>query len=69
MRFPIAAAAVLIVQAGGLNSRWTAIGAIVWLVARVAHWVIYALGIAVLRTLAFLASLAGIFMMLWPALH
>ena len=67
--FPIAAAAILTVQVGGLHSQWTAIGAIVWLVARIAHWVIYALGIPVLRTLAFLVSVAGILMMLWPALH
>ncbi len=67
--FPIAAAAVLIVQVGGLNSRWTAMGAVVWLAARVAHWVLYTLGITVLRTLAYLVSLAGIGMMLWPALH
>ena len=66
--FPIAAAAILIVQVAGLNSRWTAIGAIVWLVARIAHFVIYALGITVLRTLAFLTSVVGIGMLLWPAL-
>ncbi len=66
--FPIAAAAILVVQVGGLNDRWTAIGAVVWLVARVAHWVIYALGITGLRTLAFLVSVAGIVMVLWPAL-
>lgn len=67
--FPIAAAAILVVQVGGLNDRWTAMGAVVWLGARVAHWVIYVLGITVLRTLAFLVSLLGIGMLLWPALH
>lgn len=66
--FPIAAAAILIVQVGGLHSRWTAIGAMVWLVARIAHWVIYALGITGLRSLSYLVSLVGIFMLLWPAL-
>lgn len=66
--FPFAVAAILIVQVGGLNNRWTAIGAIVWLVARIAHWVVYAMGITVVRTLLFLVSLVGIFMMLWPAL-
>lgn len=67
--FPIAAAAILIVQVGGLNSRWTAMGALIWLGARVAHWIVYAIGIPVLRTLIFLVSLVGIGMMLWPALH
>ena len=66
--FPFAAAAILMVQVGGFHSRWTAIGAVVWLVARIAHWVVYAMGITVLRTLLFLASLVGIFMMLWPVL-
>ncbi len=66
--FPIAAAAILIVQVGGLHSRWTAIGAVVWIVARVAHWIVYALGITGLRTVLFLVSVAGIVMLLWPAL-
>lgn len=66
--FPIAAVAILIVQTGGLNSRWTALGALIWLVARIAHWIVYAIGITVLRTLLFLTSLVGIGMLLWPAL-
>lgn len=66
--FPIAAAAILIVQVGGLNSRWTAIGAIVWLAARVAYWPVYAIGIIGLRSLLFFMSIVGIGMMLSPAL-
>lgn len=66
--FPIAAAAILIVQVAGLNSTWTAIGAIVWLTARVAFWLVYAIGIPVLRSVLFATSIAGIGMVLWPAL-
>src|SRR3546814_8516890 len=54
--FPIAAAAILIVQVAGLNSTWTAIGAIVWLGARVAFWVVYAIGIPVVRSVLFARS-------------
>jgi uncharacterized MAPEG superfamily protein len=66
--FPIAAAAILIVHAAGLESRWTAIGALVWLAARIVYLPVYALGIPKLRTLIFLISVAGIGMVLWPAL-
>lgn len=66
--FPLVIAAILIVQAAGLNSRWTAIGAVVWLVARVAYLPLYALGIPVVRTIVFMASLVGLLMMLKPAL-
>ena len=66
--FPIAAAAILIVYATGLHDRWTAIGALVWLAARIVYLPVYALGIAKLRTLIFLVSVAGILIVLWPAL-
>lgn len=66
--FPIAAAAILIVQVAGLNSSLTATGAVVWLIARVAYWLVYALGIPVLRSVLFATSILGIGMMLWPAL-
>lgn len=66
--FPIAAAAILIVQVAGLNTDWTEIGAIVWLAARVAYWPVYAIGIPGLRTALFATSIVGIGMLLWPAL-
>lgn len=66
--FPIAAAAILIVELAGLTSSWTAIGAVVWLVARVAYWPVYALGITGWRSLLFAISIVGIGMVLWPAL-
>jgi uncharacterized MAPEG superfamily protein len=66
--FTIAAAAILIVYAAGLHDRLTALGAIIWLVARIVYLPVYALGIPILRTALFIASLIGILMVLWPAL-
>lgn len=66
--FPIAAAAILIVSEAGLTNRWTEIGAIVWLAARVVYLPVYAAGIPKLRTLIFLLSVVGIAMILRPAL-
>jgi uncharacterized MAPEG superfamily protein len=66
--FPIAAAAILMVSIAGTTTRWTAIGAIVWLVARILYLPIYAAGIAKVRTVIFLASVGGILMILLPLL-
>ncbi|MBX3561278.1 MAG: MAPEG family protein [Sphingomonas sp.] len=66
--FPVMIAAVLIVTVAGLASQWTAIGAWLWLGARVIYLPLYAIGVPVVRTLAFFASMAGIGMVLWPAL-
>lgn len=66
--FPIAAAAILIVTFAGLQDRWTAIGAMLWLGARVLYLPLYALGVPVVRTLVFLVSIVGILMVLRPAL-
>jgi uncharacterized MAPEG superfamily protein len=65
--FPIYAAAALIVSVAHLENRWTAIGAWTWLVARIAYLPLYAAGVPYLRTLAFLASVAGIALVLYPA--
>jgi uncharacterized MAPEG superfamily protein len=66
--FPIFAAAVLIVSVADLESRWTAIGALLWLGARVVYLPLYAAGVPVMRTAVFLASVAGIVLVLFPAL-
>ena len=66
--FPIMAAAVLIVAAAGLGGRWTEIGAILWLAARIVYLPLYAFGVPVVRTLVFTVSVVGIGMVLWPAL-
>ena len=66
--FPIAAAAILIVTAASLEDRWTALGAMIWLGARIVYLPLYAFGVPMIRTLIFLISLVGIAMILRPAL-
>lgn len=66
--FPVMAAAILIVSVAGLASRWTAVGALLWLGARVIYLPLYAAGVPVVRTFVFLVSVVGIGMVLWPAL-
>ena len=66
--FPVMAAAILIVTVANLASDWTAIGALLWLGARVIYLPLYAMGVPVVRTLAFFVSMVGIGMVLWPAL-
>lgn len=66
--FPIAAAAILIVESGGLHSFWTSAGAVLWLAARLLYLPVYALGITGWRSLFFTSSIAGIGLLLWPAL-
>ena len=66
--FPLVIAAMLIVQAAGLNSKWTAIGELLWLGARVIYLPLYAMGVPVVRTLVFMVSLVGLLMVLKPAL-
>ena len=65
---PVMAAAILIVSVAHLETRWTAIGALIWLAARIVYLPLYAVGVRGVRTLAWLLSLAGILMVLWPAL-
>lgn len=66
--FPVMAAAILIVSVTGLTSRWTAVGALLWLGARVIYLPLYAAGVPVVRTFVFLVSVVGIGMVLWLAL-
>jgi len=66
--FPILAVLILTDAWLGLFDRWTMIGALLWLGARIAYLPLYALGVPVVRTLAFAVSMAGIVMLLWPAL-
>lgn len=56
----VALALIITGKAGGI----AATGAWVWLIARVAYFLIYAAGIPVLRTLAWLVSIVGLLMML-----
>ena len=66
--FPIYAAAALIVSLAVLNDRWTALGAWLWLGARIVYLPLYAFGVPVLRTIAFLVSIVGIALVIRPAL-
>ena len=66
--FPIVVAAILVDAAANLFDRWTQIGAIVWIVARVIYLPLYSAGVPVVRTLVWGASVIGIVMMLKPAI-
>jgi len=66
--FPVFAAAVLIVTVADLTDRWTEIGAWLWLAARIVYLPLYASGVPVVRTIAFLVSVVGIVLVLRPAL-
>jgi uncharacterized MAPEG superfamily protein len=66
--FPIFAAAALIVAVAGLHDRWAALGAWLWLGARIVYLPLYAMGVPVVRTIAFLVSVVGIALVLRPAL-
>lgn len=65
--FPLFVAAVLIVFATSQTNSITALGAQTYLAARVIYLPLYAYGIAKLRSLAFIASVIGIAMVLSPA--
>lgn len=65
--FPIAVAAILIVTAAELTSTWTALGSLLWLLARLVYLPIYAAGVPKVRTMIFLVSLVGIVMILGAA--
>ena len=66
--FPIAVAAILIVEVAGRTDRWTAIGALVWLAARIVYLPLYAFGVPKVRTVVFLISVGGIALILRAAL-
>ena len=66
--FPIAIVALLGVVLADRTSELTALGGWVWLGARAVYLPLYAAGIPVVRTAAFLVSLIGLGMVLWPLL-
>ena len=66
--FPIAAAAILLVAVTDRSDRATEIGAMLWLAARVVYLPLYAAGVPLLRTIAFLISILGIGLILRPVL-
>jgi uncharacterized MAPEG superfamily protein len=66
--FPLYAAAALTVSVAHLADRWTAIGAMLWLAARIVYLPLYAAGVPYVRTAVWAASLIGIALVLRPAL-
>jgi len=62
--FPFFAAAVLVAHAAGRHNGLTITGAQLYFWARLIYVPLYAAGIPVVRTLAFLVSMAGIVMLL-----
>ena len=65
---PLAIVALLGVVLAGRTSEWTALGGWIWLCARIVYLPLYAFGIPVARSIIFLASLAGLLIVLWPLL-
>lgn len=65
---PIAIVALIGVVVAGRTSEWTALGGWIWLAARVAYLPLYAVGVPVVRTIIFMASLVGLLMALRPLL-
>ena len=66
--FPIAIVALLGVVLADRTNDMTALGGWVWLGARVLYLPVYWAGVKGLRTIIFLSSLVGLFMVLWPLL-
>ena len=61
--------AMLAMQSAAMLSIVCLIGAALWLGARIAYLPLYALGVRMVRTLAFGVSMVGIVMLLLPALR
>jgi uncharacterized MAPEG superfamily protein len=65
---PIAIVALIGVVVAGRTSEWTALGGWIWLASRVVYLPLYAVGVPVVRTIIFMASLVGLLMVLGPLL-
>ena len=66
--FPIAVVALLGVVLAGRTSEWTMLGGWLWLAARAVYLPLYWVGVKVWRTIAFMVSMVGLAMVLWPLL-
>ena len=66
--FPLFASAVLIVMVSQSASVYSYWGALIYLVARVIYFPLYAFGIPVIRTLVWLISMIGLLLVLMPPL-
>lgn len=50
---------VLVAHIAGASNEMSAIGALIFLVSRLAHWVLYILGVKWLRSMAFMGGFVG----------
>jgi uncharacterized MAPEG superfamily protein len=69
--FPIFIAAVILAlstQSIAAPEKLTTLGAWLWLGGRVAYLPLYAFGVPVVRSLAWIVSVVGIVLVMWPAL-
>ncbi|HZK98945.1 MAG TPA: MAPEG family protein [Caulobacteraceae bacterium] len=66
---PLFAAAVLIAHAAGRENAMTRLGAELFLGGRIVYLPLYAAGVPVLRTLAFLVSIVGLILVLGAVLR
>ncbi len=57
---------VLIVQAAGINNATTALGAQIFVLARLVYAVIYIIGVPWLRTVIWFIAVIGMVMIAWP---
>jgi uncharacterized MAPEG superfamily protein len=65
---PLFIAAVLIAHAAGKENAQTLLGAQIYLVGRVVYVPLYAFGVRQVRSLVWLASTAGLIMIVWNLL-
>jgi uncharacterized MAPEG superfamily protein len=66
--FPIAIVALIGVVLANRTSALTALGGWIWLGARIVYLPLYAAGVPVIRTIAFVISMVGLGMVIWPLL-
>ena len=66
--FPLFASAVLIVTVSQSTSVYSHWGALIYLIARVIYFPLYAFGVPVIRTLVWLLSMIGLLLVLLPPL-
>jgi uncharacterized MAPEG superfamily protein len=66
--FPLFASAVLIVTASLNSSAYSRWGALIYFLARVIYFPLYAYGVPVIRTLVWIISMIGLLLVLMPPL-
>ena len=67
--YPAFISLVVVITVTNSSTELTALGAAIWFWARIAHIPAHVSGLPVIRTLAWIASMAGLVMMLYPLLN